>query len=338
MALKFAPLSPVTLTNRAMAYADRRDTAHAFADFAAALQSDPRYATAYFRRGQVYRDSGNIDQAFAEFATALQIRPDYAEVYNERGTLFHARGDDTHAIADFSSAIMHDPSYATAYNNRGAAYDGWGYHFKAIADFDEAVRLAPNYASAYDNRGYAKDGMGDHEAAMADYARAIELAPDLASPYANRGVSRFALGQFADAADDFAKLTGIERTIYDGLWLYLARARAGIAQPDDLTRILSSYGAKEWPAVVAQLFMGQGSETTVYAAARSDPATATARLCETEFFLGERALLANNMAQAKARFARVLDGCSVYYYAYRAAAGELARLRTASPPPSGRVS
>ena len=122
-------LTPITLTRTlvgASSTRSRATTTDAIADYAKAIEIDPRYANAYVGRGMVYRLKGDNDHAIADYTQAIEINPRYAIAYFNRGSAFEAKGEHDRAIADFTKAIELTPQDAKAYVRRGIVYQADG--------------------------------------------------------------------------------------------------------------------------------------------------------------------------------------------------------------------
>ena len=56
-------------------------------------------------RGNDFHRQGNLDAAIASYTKAIESDPQYADAYYRRGTINLARGDYDAALADFTKAI-----------------------------------------------------------------------------------------------------------------------------------------------------------------------------------------------------------------------------------------
>ena len=68
-ALEFSPTNAIILSNRAQAYIKVENYGLAMADASAALDSDPKYAKAYYRRGSAQFALGHLKDAKKDFRT-----------------------------------------------------------------------------------------------------------------------------------------------------------------------------------------------------------------------------------------------------------------------------
>ena len=74
-ALEFSPTNAIILSNRAQAYIKVENYGLAMADADAALESDPNYAKAYYRRGSAQFALGHLKDARKDFRTVCQLNP-----------------------------------------------------------------------------------------------------------------------------------------------------------------------------------------------------------------------------------------------------------------------
>ena len=190
----------------ALAYFDKDDFESAITNLDRAIESNPEYADAFYKRGHAYTNKDDYDKALADFNRAIELKPDHANAYYRRGKVHYFKYDDDKAIADFNRAIELN-SYQAAYAHyyRGRLHTFEDDHDRAIADFDRAIELKPDYARAYYERGGIYHAKDEYDAAIADYDRAIELSPEYADAYYHRGNAYALKGNFDTAILDYGK-------------------------------------------------------------------------------------------------------------------------------------
>jgi tetratricopeptide (TPR) repeat protein len=160
-------------------------------DFTKAIQLNPRYTFAYFRRAYAYEQVQEAQKSLNDYNQAIQLNPKYIEAYNGRANL---KGDKLNDLAgslqDYNQALAIDPNYAEAYNGRAILKaeklnDLQG----ALADYNQAILVNPKLAEAYNGRAILKAGkLDDAPGALADYTQAIVLMPEYGDAYYNRAV------------------------------------------------------------------------------------------------------------------------------------------------------
>ncbi len=205
------PLS-IALYNRGLAYRRKGDSAHALADFNAAITADPDNTFAVMIRGTTRYQQGDTDGAIADYGEAIRVDANNALAFTNRCSAYRSKGDNDRAIADCDQAIRLDPRLVMAFINRGLVWLARGDADRAIADDDEAIRLSPQSALAFLNRGIARGAKGDYDRAIADYDEAIRLAPQLAEAFNNRGSLRRLKGDNDGAIADLDAAIQLDAT------------------------------------------------------------------------------------------------------------------------------
>jgi lipoprotein NlpI len=343
--------------NRALEWRAKREDDKALADYGEAIRINPRYAVAYNNRGNIYRANGEYDRAIADFDAALRINPKYAFAHNNLGMALFFKGELDRALASFDRAIRLDPKYAYAYNNRGNAWGGKGEYDRGIADFSEAIRLDPKYGNAYSNRGIAWRKKHQYERAVADFTEAIRTIGRNEIPHRHRGYANFFLGRFEAAAGDFAESAGLEPTnLHTTIWRQLARARAaqdaaaaqrelsalrrswpmtlfdyftGRIGTDALLRELVEHAmtlSQEWPVPAMDFLAGRiDAAALLKAAEHADSTIQSERLCDANYYIGQRHLAAKHLAEARTYLQQAEKSCPKDLIAYEGAVAELKR-------------
>jgi tetratricopeptide (TPR) repeat protein len=109
-------------------------------------------AVAHASRGTAYFDRRDFAHAIADYDMAIAIDPSVAMYISDRGNTRLQMGEKEAAIADFSRAIEVDPNYAAAYIRRGRAFLASDELERAEADFAKALQLAPGDSEAQSGR------------------------------------------------------------------------------------------------------------------------------------------------------------------------------------------
>lgn len=305
-------------------WAKQDDPDRALADCNQAIAIDSGRADAYVNRGNVYLRKGDVEHAFSDFNAAIQRDPRGAWAYSARGEVLKIKGDLSRAMADYSESIKLNPNYATAYRLRGGLYKSEGDLEHARADLNQALSLDPNDVSAYFIRGTVAYLVGDNSSALADFTASIRLDPNNAAAYFNRGVAYYVLGgHVPDAEADFRKTTELDpKDAYAAIWLELAARRN--ESGSRLREQAAQLDMTAWPAPVIRELLGESSAAqTIAAASDKDLKTASGRSCETNFYSGELALLANNKQTALQLLTRAANDCPRGYIEAPAALAEV---------------
>ncbi len=111
-------------------------------------------------------------------------------------------------------------------------------------------------------------------------------------------------GDYAAAAGDFeATMQSRNSNPYAALRLYITRAKTGTTDAAPLAAAAKAFPADQWPLPIVAFYQGGMSEADLVAAARVSDAAATAGLvAETQYYLGQWALLQDDRKAAKTHF------------------------------------
>ncbi len=129
-----------------------------------------------------YAGKGKAIKAVTAYDQAIQLDPNFALAYYRRGNfrLTYKVGKaliykPEVAIEDLKKAIECDPNLADAYVALGLAYSQMDLSEKATAEFENAVKVDPNNLEAhiYLAQDYAK--IGDNQKVLYHLSRAVEL-------------------------------------------------------------------------------------------------------------------------------------------------------------------
>jgi tetratricopeptide (TPR) repeat protein len=137
-------------------------------------------------RGIAYSDKKLFDRAIADFDAALKIDTDHALAFANRAIAYHRKNDYDRAIADYDEAIRLDTEDPDTYRNRGLAFYRKGKYERTIEDDDRAIKLRPDFAEAYYDRGRAHYKLDDNSEALADFSAVIRIEKDSADAFAWR--------------------------------------------------------------------------------------------------------------------------------------------------------
>lgn len=100
-ALEFDPTNAIILSNRAQAYIKVENYGLAMADATAAMESDPKYAKAYYRRGSAQFALTHYKEAKKDFKKVCQLKPKDKDARKKFQACEKAIREDA-----FSKAIM----------------------------------------------------------------------------------------------------------------------------------------------------------------------------------------------------------------------------------------
>ena len=225
------------------------DNELAKADYARAIELDPRFARAYAALALAYsRDAvdgwaptsqGSMERAEALAEQAMQLDPRVPQIYFVRGQIALYRGNHAEAVREIEEAITLTPGYADAY-----ALLAWVLHYagrpaEGLDVMERAVRLNPRLPSIYRLvRGALYYALGEHASAVDDLEQAVQMNPTyqmlrlwLAAAYAGSG-------RIEEAQWEAAELMALN----PGFTLEYVRRVYPIRDPDYRERFLADLG------------------------------------------------------------------------------------------------
>jgi len=233
-----------------------------------------------------------------------------------------------YAIADESigGGLLAGTLLAKAYKDRAEAASLLGRKPEALADIARAIELDANDVE-FVLKAEIQLYSGRYQDALETLGRVTEEA-DKANTLIDAGMANFYLGNYDEAQRRFSKaaeVAGAEELPYSLIWLALAEQKAGHGS-DAAVRKHTSRLSAGWPADAVTFMLGESAAEKLIAAAKQDDKESRLRLCEAYFYLGQKALLDGNPADAKRWFGKSVDTKAVMYREHTLAQHELKRL------------
>ncbi len=205
-ALELDADDPLGYYVRGRIQADQEKIDEALADFGAAIERDPVFQEAYYRRALLYIwPLEAYDEAFADLNQAIALAPELSAAYLERGNLnMWYFEDPPAALADFDHFVELQPDSPQGYAQRAALYEALEDYERAIIEWTQALERAPDEEKPvyHFNRGRAHLWGGQPDAAVVDYTQALDQVSDVEA-YFNRGIAYYRLQDDEAALADF---------------------------------------------------------------------------------------------------------------------------------------
>jgi len=255
---------------RGKAQAQRNEMKAAIQDFSEALKIDPRAADALYNRGAAYALIGQTNYALADFAHLLELVPNDSDTLFYRALIYVNQGKIEAALKDLSAVLGQRPDDGISRLQRAGLSIMLGRNEDAIADLNQLLKKEPTALDALYNRGRAEMLKGDDAAAADDFEAAMQSRNS--NPYA-------------------------------ALRLYITRARNGRTDAAPLAAAAKAFPADQWPLPIVAFYQGSLSEADLVSAAKVSNAAVSAGLtAETQYYLGQWALLQDDRKAAKTHF------------------------------------
>ncbi len=316
---------------RGLAFAAKNDLKAAAADQSEAIRLSPNHLGAHVKRAAMLAALGKTKEAQAAYDEAVNNFPNVLLVYNDRGAFRRNTRDLDGAIGDFTRCLEIDPTFAVGFLNRGFCLADQNSPQAAEGDFSAALKLKLDVATsgiAYRFRATARLLQGNAAAAIADFNAAIKADPRDATLYEERGFANFFNKSFPAAISDFSKAMQMNpKAIHLLPWQALALSRSG--QSAEGRVLLESAPAGKtpptgWVAKLDDLLLDKiSADELLEAVLNPDPNEKNRRLCEAQFFIGQKQLLHEEATTATSHFREALACNEHSLSAFRGARYEL---------------
>ncbi len=170
-----------------------------------AIEINPQYAEAYYRRAQLYKELKQWDKKAADISSTLAVDPKHVGALRDRAGDFFYKGKYLDAELDYSAAIKINRHNWYDYYMRGRCRAAQGHDEAAMKDFDSAIEENTKASDAYYERGKLYVRQGKQKRAEKDFNRAIEYSWKHAGAHVELGKFRLAEKDYDEALKLFTK-------------------------------------------------------------------------------------------------------------------------------------
>lgn len=198
-------ISPLTYYIDGVVRQGAGDSEGALQSLTWAIEQDPDFAPAYFRRGTVYLAQGKLNQALADADAALALDPLDTSAWLLRGETLRLLGRPRRALEAFNRTLALDPTLRpVTFHSRWLAAREAHDTRHIVALSQEFVASHPDDPMRYYYRGWALIQSGESGTAIRYLVRGIRETPDppallwftLGQAYAAAGAWREAVTSF----------------------------------------------------------------------------------------------------------------------------------------------
>lgn len=340
--------NPEFLYVRARALARAGDFVTASRLFSRVGELAPTMAEAFEAQGEILDMRGRPELAMAQYDTVRKLRAAIRDGAPDRTFVLRQRRRFTAEIAAYTAVLHSIRRHALPHVARGNAYLAEGRPAEALKDYGDALRWKPNLPDVQALKGEALSMMGRYEKALEAFDAAIVGRPTSPEILGGRAIARIALGRIEDADADWRRqfellpaeraaaracvalrladyeraLPELERALEkeprDPYWtLYRLTVLRRLGRP---APVVETYSIETWPGPLMALHAGKLPPQDAL-----DRADTPERRAEAVFQSGVLALGADP-AEARRRFAEVVEKAPPSMIEYAAARHELARL------------
>ncbi|MDR1745821.1 MAG: tetratricopeptide repeat protein [Tannerella sp.] len=201
--LELRPDDRPMMTNKAIAYIQKKDFSEAETAFNELITAYPKYSMGYLTRGAMYMEKGDTALALQDYDKAVEIDPYYAPCYGNRAIVLYQTHRLKEALSDLNEAIRLNTRESGYYINRGLVRYQMNDLRGAMADYDQVVAMDSRNLIARFNRGLLRFQVGDNNRAIEDFNVVLEIEPDNYMAYYNRALLNFEVGDYTAAIRDY---------------------------------------------------------------------------------------------------------------------------------------
>lgn len=249
-------------------------------------------------------------------------KPDQADNYHQKFLRDFAIADESVRSGLISGSVL-----AQALKDRAVAGSSLGRRQEALEDVTKAIDLdAAIEAHVLKAEILLYSGLYQEASDTLALSTRDEQGQSRAQMVA--GMANYYLGRFEEARRSFAQAAetvSAEELPYSLIWLSVAARKSG-ADPDALVKKHRARLSGSWPSDAVTYMLGGLDEERLIALARQDEKESRLRLCEAYFYLGQKALLDGNHADARRWFDKSVDTKVIMYREHMFSQHELKRL------------
>lgn len=166
----------------------------------------PRAATPHFGLGHCHQTRGRFDAARAEYATALECDPRHVHARNNFALLLLDVGQFKEAAEHLRTVLTITPDAPDVLSNLSLALASDGQTDEAIECCKKALTINPAELRALTNWGAALGIRGDADGAIAKFEEALKQNPDFADARRNLAAALWRKGKLPEAAEQYKQL------------------------------------------------------------------------------------------------------------------------------------
>lgn len=263
---------------------------------------------AYLFRGQAQADRNEMKAALSDFSEALKVNPQATDALYSRGVTYALMGQTTYALSDFAHLLDLAPNDPDTLYYRARIYMSQGKNEAALDDLSAVLKQRPEDVPSRLQRAGISIMLQRNEDAIADLNQLLKKDPTAPGALYNRGRAAQLEGDYAAAARDFSTaMVNRQSNPYAALRLYIVQARSGKKEAKPLDSAAKAFPADQWPLPIVAFYQGKMSEDDLLSMTRvGNPQTAITLSAESQYYLGQWALLQDDKKAAQKHFEAAL--------------------------------
>ena len=146
--------------------------------YTSAIQEDPSYVWAYYRRGRLFRIYKKYEAAMQDLDKTIQLKPDHAGAHYNRSDVLYGQQKYNEALTGYLKAANLNPeSYGDSYVMASTCYLVLKQYDNTIKYANEGLKYEMHkyyIALAFYNRGYAYWYKGQTNYTISDFKKAVD--------------------------------------------------------------------------------------------------------------------------------------------------------------------
>ncbi len=220
------------------------DVGRAIDLYSHAIEIDPEFALAYFKRAELLRHIGAFELALDDYTRAIEIEPGFLQAYVERGFFRMWELGDEAGAEDIERAYSIDPNdVPTAL----AFVDllEWSEPEHALEILNRLTAEHPDHPGPFLRRAKMRRNQGEYAAAAEDFAQAIRRGLDEPWIRTERAMVLVAAGELTEALRE-TEIAFEQDPDSPDVALMRARLTILIGGPDSAGRFYQAYLESEW--------------------------------------------------------------------------------------------
>lgn len=212
--------------------------------YAKAIDADPMFVNAYYKRGSSLLELNQYEEAIADFDVALDLS-DYHDpsIYGKRGHAFRLLGRYEESISEYETQKQKDPTNAWPYHYIGMSFFEMGRYYQAIASWEtyaeRRVAEGDPRPDSYGRIGDAFMKLGIYDEAIRRFEMALEISPNNGNMIAKRDEARGLSGRSTPASR--AENSADQRVDYFDLAMSNFESQDYEGAIDNLTKALDDH-------------------------------------------------------------------------------------------------
>jgi tetratricopeptide (TPR) repeat protein len=168
-------------------------------------------AEAHMLAGEAYDELSNDTEAFAEFEAAVKTNPAPPNAHFGYGYLLFRLSKHDEADKEFRAELASNPEHPLALAYLGDTEMQLNRADQAVTYLEHAVRVQPSIAIAHRDLGTLYDGQGRKDDALRELATAEQLSPDDASIHWALGRLYRSMGRTTEAKAEFSRTKNLQQ-------------------------------------------------------------------------------------------------------------------------------